>query len=891
MRGVREHLLIICLFLVLVFFLTLPFVIHMQDTVISSHVDNLLNTWIMSWDGHAVATNPTALFQANINYPSSDSLAFSEHLFSFAIVAELIAIITGNAVFAYNFVSLIAFALCGYTMYLLVKYLTGNRWGALAAGVFFALVPYHFSTIVHVHVSAYCLQPLLLLFLFKYFDRGKVVDLAGLGLTFLAQSLLSWYQLAFCSIPIALFLLWQLISHRRREKVKQFVLAIAVLLLCMMIIIPFAIPYFRLHREMPEKESEPAINVIAHASIKDYLRVLPQNWLYDKLGFLPTGSPGAGNALFPGFMIFPLGLLALIFMFASWRNDSPASADAYPNGEDVADVDTGTGDVTESREAEPPGERAPPGKSDVEEVAPPRSYLIFFLVLGIISFALSIGPDPHGVSNIFYKALHKLPIYGFVRFPIRYHIMVILSLAVVAGYACTYIYQYLKHKKGRVWGTAVVSAVILLMLLEFFVVNLPYVKVETGDEVPRVYYDLDEMDDAIIVEAPMPFVDNSVIFEDPLTINYGTLDNTFNAALQEQDATYFSIYHWREMINGMSGYYPLFYRRSLVEMQSFPSPRALDFLVAAGVTHIVFHWDRVPEEEKEAVRNALEELSGLGTVKDYADGISLYSIACSESAGVEQLELQPSFPQVTPPGGAFNAGLILLNPTAFSFCNKDESRQHLELTWRNDDGEVKRAKTYFYAPFFIPSGEGAVASFASKAPSETGDYTLTVSATDGILRGWTWDLEVAVGGVPDNQSGGTNLGELALDSGKDTLVRYPAETFSLFVRARNQGGTQWPRDSGEPVGSVGITAVWNRNDDPDYEMQQQGMLPCDMSPSQALIFPIALQAPVEDGEYTLTMRINILGVEYLGTPVTLTLNVERERQMETEEEEVLVPQP
>ena len=94
MRVLKEHLLVIFIFLVLALIFTASFATNMNSAVISSRVDNLLNVWIMSWDGHAIVSNPTALFQANINYPSPDSLAFSEHILSFALVAEPIAWIT-----------------------------------------------------------------------------------------------------------------------------------------------------------------------------------------------------------------------------------------------------------------------------------------------------------------------------------------------------------------------------------------------------------------------------------------------------------------------------------------------------------------------------------------------------------------------------------------------------------------------------------------------------------------------------------------------------------------------------------------------------------------------------------------------------------------------------
>ncbi len=891
MTGYKEHLLVLCLFLVLVFLFTMPFSVHANEAVVSSHVDNLLNVWILSWDGHALVTSPANLFQANMNYPSPDSLAFSEHLFSLALVAAPISWITGNAVFAYNFVSLIGFALCAYTMYLLAKYLTRNRPAAFLAGVFFAFVPYHFSTIVHVHVSLYFLQPLILLFLFRYFDEGKPRFLVGLGVAFTAQALMSWYQLAFSSIPIGLFLLWRIVSPRRREYAKYLLYSVGVLVLCMLLVIPFALPYFRLHRNMPAEESEPAINVIASAKSGDFFRVLPQNYLYDKLGILKTGSPGEGNALFPGFLIFPLAALALIYIFSRRKK----SARDRGEGEEPPDH---TKDEAQEGTLEPAAESvpaaAPPQQAPPDPSSPPpgprRDHCVFFVVLGLVCFVLSLGPEPHGVSNIFYKALHELPVYGFVRFPIRYHIMVLLSLAVVAGYGATWLYSRFERRKNRVWAAAAVSAIAAFMLLEFLVVSLPYTGVAVGSEVPQVYRDLAEIEDAVVVEAPMPFVANSVAFEDPISLNFGSLDNTFLSALREQDATYFSIYHWQPLLNGMSGYYPLFYRRALVEMLAFPAPRALTFLRGTGVSHVVMHWDYYPPQRRGEVRELLAEAEGVAHIEDYADGLSLYELDAVATAEASDLASNLYIPERANPGVSFSASLGIFNPSGEPFINKDESRQHLRVEWREAGGRVVESTgTCYYAPFFVAEAGGAVAPFELSAPSHGGVYDLFLTAADGLLEGTTWTGVVLVEEVAGVDSGLPIRGSLSmapdilsvvgphdeLESAQGDKRLFTGEVFSLGVQACNDADTTWQREREAVEGSVVITAVWTREGDPDYEMVQQGMLPGDVSPGQFPAFPIALQAPVDAGSYTLTLRLNCLGVTYIGEPVAIPATVSR----------------
>jgi len=49
---------------------------------------------------------------------------------------------------------------------------------------------------------------------------------------------------------------------------------------------------------------------------------------------------------------------------------------------------------------------------------------------------------------------------------------------------------------------------------------------------------------------------------------------------------YFSIWHWRPMVNGYSGFIPASYDALLAGVATFPDAAALQFLRAAGVTHV-----------------------------------------------------------------------------------------------------------------------------------------------------------------------------------------------------------------------------------------------------------------------------------------------------------------
>ena len=614
------------------------------------------------------------------------------------------------------------------------------------------------------------------------------------------------------------------------------------------------------------------------------------------------------------------------------RGEIPApgeGADHRDHPETGYQDDAGEGTAHHVIEGGRPGER----RGDAQAGASPRAYFVYFAALGLTCFVLSLGPEPHGIPNPLYKALHKLPIYGFVRFPTRYHIMVILSLSVMVAYGCSHLQDLLARKRGRSWANASVTAVTALMLLEFLVVSLPYSPVAVGDAVPRVYRDLADVEDAVVAEVPMPTVGNSVVFEDPLTINYGTLDNTFISALREQDAAYFSTYNWKKLLNGMSGYYPLFYRRALVETLSFPSPRSLEFLRGAGVNRLVVLWERYPPEMRSEVREKLDNSPGVSLVEDYPEGQSLYRLQPLDIAPATDLDIQFAAPGLAGPGRRISASLSLRNPGLLPFVNLDERRQAVEASWRSGTGgAVKRESSYFYCPFFIAGEEGALAPFELTAPGAAGEYTLEVTVKGGALEGRSWEARVMVGdsrdvesepnikgtleaaweahssskpgesapgGAPSSPAAEANASEEATSlptpeapqagdafsrgTGVDgtpregiTAMDLPAGAcFSLALLTRNDGSALWEREREGVVGTVAVTAWWTQEKDPEWEMVQQGSLPCDLAPGQEVIFPIPLQAPSEEGEYSLTLRLNCLGITYIGEPLTFSIKVSR----------------
>ena len=88
----------------------------------------------MSWVAHALTTDPASLFRANIFYPHTTALAFSEGNIVEGAIGAPVWLLTKNPYTTHNFVFLVAFAQSFIATYYLVRRLTGDR-RAAAGGV------------------------------------------------------------------------------------------------------------------------------------------------------------------------------------------------------------------------------------------------------------------------------------------------------------------------------------------------------------------------------------------------------------------------------------------------------------------------------------------------------------------------------------------------------------------------------------------------------------------------------------------------------------------------------------------------------------------------------------------------------------------------------------
>ena len=190
---------------------------------------------------------------------------------------------------------------------------------------------------------------------------------------------------------------------------------------------------------------------------------------------------------------------------------------------------------------------------------------VAFAVAGLVALDGSLG-----LHGVLYPVLYHIPFpFQSIRVPARFGMLVMFSIGVLAGYGGGRLVARLTSTRTR-FGCAAVLTLGLLI-----------------DGWPR-YDTLPMWDSPPDIYASLP--SNAVLFEFPVHAE----PERFSENLPYM---YFSIWHWRPMMNGYSGFNPREYAAMLEGTRGFPSSTALEYLRDAGVTHVTVHcrlWEPGP---------------------------------------------------------------------------------------------------------------------------------------------------------------------------------------------------------------------------------------------------------------------------------------------------------
>ncbi|MFA5033429.1 MAG: hypothetical protein WC614_10465 [bacterium] len=648
---IKTYLIPFLIFCVLTAVMTYPLILKMGNSVTVSVREPLFQTWDLAWCQHKIMTGFHGFWNANMFYPENHALTYSERLLGIGLIALPARLFSNNPIFIYNFAVFLSFVLSGFGLYLLVSYLTKNKYAGYLSAIIFMFSHFRFAHINHLNLLSGYWIPLVFLYLHKFFEEYSYKNLFLCVLFFILQAISCVYYALFLFI-VTIFAIIIFLFSKERYRIKliwgKLILAFIVI---MIFLLPLFSPYLKAANELGYFRSV----YEAELNSADILSLVLPYWNSVVYGnFFTTMQNILGGAVGEK-VLFP-GLIAIFLIIMFFKIRSPWAIplrNSYKTNYDlkisrlrkwavlgfniILFIIIGyslyllIGECRISYSLRKPiifimlliiirliiDKQWRLKWTNFFSSMPENQRL--YLFIGILGFLLSLGPSIFlAGKKIWYWWTPYSFLYDFcpgfkgLRASARIGVMTMLSISVLAGYGAAKIQNLrIKSQKGvRCFYLAICSFV----LVECFCVPLEFCKIPVGKEIPQVYNWLGEQKgDFPIIELPMS--------EWPRIYDITYL--------------YYSTYHWKKLVNGF-GVFPRKYPVINRNMHELPSHATVELLRKLKVRYVVIHkedflktyrngqisWNEV-EKELQIYKDKIF------LVKDFGDDI-VYEIDCNK---------------------------------------------------------------------------------------------------------------------------------------------------------------------------------------------------------------------------------------------------------------------
>ncbi|MDP2319524.1 MAG: hypothetical protein Q8O42_09340 [Acidobacteriota bacterium] len=424
-----------------------PVSLSPATTLMADNPDTHLFLWTLAWDVHAAIAQPLAIFDANIYFPNSGTLAYSENLLGSAVLAAPVIWLTGNLVLALNLVQLATCVLCGVGAYVLARRVGISALGATLCGIVFLAAPPRFFRIGQLHLTAVQWLPFGLAYLHAYLDHGRKRDLRLAAGFYTLQAFTTGHGAVFMTVAMAGLIAYRLVlgeSLALGRRLRDFGVGGLVLIAPL---VALFIPYRMAQRDIGLKRSlenwlpTPESYLASPSHLHQYLRTLVSEVNFNDM---------ASAWLFPGVLVVVFAMIALV--------PRPAVAEE--------------------------GWRARLRRNP----AP------FYFLLAVTAVWMFV-PEPVGL----WPHIYDWPGLNFIRVPSRFMILAMLALGVLFGIGFDRIFG----RRGQ--ATRAVGATVLAMLLLAEYASMPLARVPFAVDIPPIDRWLNTRPKPFaIAEVPMP---------------------------------------------------------------------------------------------------------------------------------------------------------------------------------------------------------------------------------------------------------------------------------------------------------------------------------------------------------------------------------------------------
>jgi len=526
--------------------------------------DGEWSVWSVTWVAHALTTQPTALFQANIFHPDRDTLAYSEaNVVTGALGVPFHLATGGNPYATHNGAILTALTLSFVFAWAFAETLGASAAMAAAFAVAFTYCPYLFARTAHIQLMMTFGMPLALRAFHRLVDAPSPRRGALLGAALAIQALACAYFGIFAGLTVGLGTIYYGYT-RQLWKSRAYWIAIGLgAIVSVGLVVPFFLPYIRVQQELGfTRLIEDAEMYSADWQAWLASSAWAHRWM---LPWLERWN----EVLFPGFL---LPLLAIAGAWLGLRSRAALRQRALPASSDYADL---------AREQHTKVGPAVPARPDTAATALSERYrretTAFYALVAVIAFWASFGPKA-GLYTVLY---HTIPVFTFLRAPGRFGILVVLALGVLMLVALRTLLESKPIRTQRVAG----GAVALLLLGEY---TTAPIRLEDAAPAPEAHRRLASMPPGAVVELPFWYIRSDF----PRHSRYMLL----------------SAYHWHPLINGYSDHIPQWFRDEVIRISSFPTAESLQIVVGRHqARYAIFHTRYYDGRSRQRLRERLEQ--------------------------------------------------------------------------------------------------------------------------------------------------------------------------------------------------------------------------------------------------------------------------------------------
>jgi hypothetical protein len=514
-----------------------------HPTLVADHFDPYFSIWRLGHVAHALTRWPIALFDGNIFYPASGTLAYSDAVLLEGLIGAPLLWAHLSPSLVYNLLLLAGFAGSGVGMFVLARHLTGEAGPALVAATIFTALPYRMEHVMHLELQWAMWIPLAFWAVHRTMESGRWRHGILVGVFVWLQFISCIYYGVFLSITLLLFVPL-LLTFKGHAAIRRFAPPLLTgALVAALLTLPYAVPYIEATHAVGDRPMGEIVRYSAHLS--SYLASNSLNRVWGWTADL-WGAPEL--RLFPGLLAMLLGVVAL-------RH-------------------------------------------------PRRRLVALYAAVVLVVVQLSLG-----LNGLLYSALlgHVSALKGF-RATARFGIIVGAALGILAALGTQALFVWIRA--ARRWRLVLIALVIAVMLVEYS--NQPLPLSGAIDARPAdVYQALRSGKPGPIAEFPVPL----------------------REALPGWDPYYmaWSVWHWRPLLNGYSGYYSQAYLDSLETLRWFPDADSIALLRRKGIRYVIVHREFYKREEYTELALQLATTPELTRWGVYKDPVGLADI----------LELQP----------------------------------------------------------------------------------------------------------------------------------------------------------------------------------------------------------------------------------------------------------